>query len=91
VFYRIYLGDGVVAPKDITREFPNIIQLNGATYRGRSNLEEVQKVSADDIPKITPLTGLIELLMTYDLEKAEIRRAVRMVKDAIKELNDGHS
>lgn len=83
VFYRLYLGEGVVAPKDITREFTNIIQINGTTYRGKS-IE--QKVSADSIPKITPMTGLIDFLHKYDLSKTEMKEAVGIVKDAIREL-----
>jgi hypothetical protein len=83
VFYRLYLGEGVVAPKGIVRDFPNIIQINGTTYRGRS-VEE--KVSADSIPKVTPLTGLIDFLHRYELPKAEIKEAVGMVKDAMREL-----
>lgn len=85
VFYRIYLGDGVVAPKDIVREFPNIIQLNGTSYRGKGTVEE--KVAADSIPKITPLTGLIDYLTRFDLDKREIKRAVGLVKEAIDSLN----
>jgi DNA repair exonuclease SbcCD nuclease subunit len=89
VFYRIYMGEGVVAPRNITRDIPNIISLNGTSYRGRSNVDITEKSSVDDIPKITPLTGLIEALQNYDLSKDEIKQAVRLVKDAIKQLNEG--
>lgn len=86
VFYRIYLGEGVVAPKDIVREFPNIVQLNGTTYRGGNSIE-TEKMAVEDIPKITPLTGLVDYLMRYELTKREIKVAVGMVKEAIKQLN----
>jgi DNA repair exonuclease SbcCD nuclease subunit len=84
VFYRLYLGEGVVTPKSIVREFPNIIQINGTSYRGKAVVED--RVDADSIPKITPLTGLIEFLQKYDLEKQEIKRAVRLVKEVIGEM-----
>lgn len=90
VFYKIHLGDGVVAPKNITRDFPNIVSLAGTTYRGRSNLEIAEKTSANDIPKITPLTGLVEYLHNFDLTKAEVKRAVQMVREALRHLaNEG--
>ena len=85
VFYRIYLGEGVVAPKNIVRDFPNIVQLNGTTYRGKVTLEE--KASVEDIPKITPLTGLVDFLHRFELSKAEIKRAVGLVKEAMRELS----
>ena len=83
VFYRLYLGEGVVAPKGVVRDFPNIIQINGTSYRGKS-VEE--KVSADKVPKVTPLTGLIDFLYRYELPKSEVKQAVGMVKDAMREL-----
>jgi DNA repair exonuclease SbcCD nuclease subunit len=86
VFYRIYLGEGVVTPKDIVREYPNIVQINGTTYRGKAVVED--KVSADSIPKITPLTGLIEFLHQYELSKTEMKKAVGIVKDAIQQLGE---
>ena len=84
-FYRLYLGDGVVAPKDLVRNFPNVIQVNGTTYRGNGNVEE--KASIDSMPKITPLTGLVDFLMRFDLTKTEIKQAVGLVKEAIRSMN----
>lgn len=84
-FYRIYLGEGVVAPKDLIRNFPNVIQVNGTTYRGKGTVED--KADVGSIPKITPLTGLVEFLMRYDLTKSETKRAVAMVREAIQQLN----
>jgi DNA repair exonuclease SbcCD nuclease subunit len=83
MLYKITLGEGVIAPKGITRDFPNIIMLNGVSYKGRSNIDTSEKMSAEDIPKITPLTGLVKYLHKYELEKAEVKRAVSMVKEAI--------
>lgn len=84
MLYKITLGEGVIAPKGITRDFPNIVMLNGVSYKGRSNIDVREKMSADDIPKITPLTGLVKYLSKYELSKEETRRAVCMVKEAIK-------
>lgn len=88
VFYRIYLGEGVVTPKDIVREYPNIIQINGSTYRGQAVVED--KVDAASIPKITALTGLREFLLRYELTKPEMKRAVKMVREAINEIGESN-
>lgn len=85
VFYRLYLGEGVVTPKRIVKDFPNIVQINGTTYRGKAVVEE--KVSAGDIPKITPLSGLIDFLQRFELSKSEIKEAVGMVKEALQQMN----
>lgn len=84
--YKVTLGEGVIAPKELTREFPNIVMLNGVTYKGRNNTSSAEKMSAADIPKITPLTGLVRFLHEHDLSKEETKKAVRMVKDAMAEL-----
>lgn len=84
MLYKVSLGEGVIAPKGITRDFPNIVMLNGVSYKGRANVDTGEKMSAADIPKITPITGLVEYLSKYELSKLEIKEAVRMVKEAIK-------
>jgi hypothetical protein len=86
IFYKITLGEGVVAPKDITREIPNIVNINGTSYKGRDVLETGEKMSVNDIPVITPLTGLVEYLHRYELSKREVRAAIGMVKEAMKTL-----
>lgn len=86
MLYKITLGDGVIAPKGLTKDFPNIVMLNGVSYKGRSNLDTREKMDASDIPRITPLTGLVKYLKKYELTKPEMQQAVKMVKDAIKEL-----
>lgn len=87
ILYKITVGEDVVIPKGITKQFPNIISLNGVTYKGRTNLDIQEKTSVNDIPKITPLTGLVKYLKRYDLTKQEIKRAVEMVREAIDVLN----
>lgn len=89
VFYKIQLGEGVVAPKNITRDFPNIVYINGMTYKGRQKIElgDGTLKTDKDIPKITPLTGLVKMLLNFDLSKEEAKKAVGMVKEAIRELN----
>lgn len=84
VLYKITLGEGVVAPKDLTKDFPNIVMLNGVTYKGRSITPQREKQSIDKMPKITPLTGLVDFLHEAELSKAEIKQAVAMVKEAIR-------
>lgn len=88
LLYKITLGEGVVAPKGITKDFPNIIMLNGVSYKGRSNIDTSEKMSATDIPKITPLTGLVKYLKKYEVDGPEIKRAVAMVKEAIVFINN---
>ena len=89
VFYKVQLGEGIVAPKNITRDFPNIVYLNGQTFKGRSKIElgDGQVKTDADLPKITPLTGLVKMLETFELDHKEVKRCVHMVKYAIKELN----
>ena len=89
LLYKVSLGEGVVAPKGLTKDFPNIVMLNGVSYKGRSNLDTAARMDANDMPKITPLTGLVKYLKKYELEKGEIKRAVGMVKEAIQEVNNG--
>lgn len=89
VFYKVTLGEGIVAPKNITRDIPNIVYLKGSTFKGRATIElgdGEQKTDAD-LPKITPLTGLVDMLHSYELDKREVKRAVGMVKEAIEHLN----
>lgn len=88
ILYKITLGEGIVPPKDITKEFPNIVMLNGVSYKGRSNIEVGDKMSDKDIPKITPLTGLVKYLKKYELTKEEVRMGVQMVKEAIEIINN---
>ena len=86
VFYKLTLAEGVIAPKSITRDMPNIININGTTYRGREVVESGKLESESNVPRITPLTFLIDFLHRFDLDKKEIKEAVGMVKEAMQEL-----
>ena len=86
MLYKIKVAQGVITPKNLTREFPNIIYLNGVGFGGRE-IDTSAKVEFSSIPKITPLTGLVKYLMEFEVEKREAKQAVRMVKDAMLELN----
>lgn len=86
MLYKVKVAHGVITPKNITREFPNIIYLNGVGFAGRE-VDTSAKVEFSSIPTITPLTGLVKYLMEFDIEKPEAKKAVRMVKDAMLELN----
>lgn len=89
VFYKVQLGEGIVAPKNITRDIPNIVYLNGQTFKGRTRIElgDGEAKTDADLPKITPLTGLSKMLEAFEFNKKEIKHCTGMVKEAIKELN----
>lgn len=89
ILYKVTLGEGVIAPKGLTKDFPNIVMLNGVSYKGRNNLSPTEKMSAKDIPKITPLTGLVKYLHDFELSEREVKSARRMVKEAIELINNG--
>lgn len=86
VFYKLHLGEGIVVPKNITKDFPNIVSMNGVSYKGREFTETIEKKDTSLLPRYTPLTGLVDFLHGFELDKAEIKMAVKMVKEAIEHL-----
>jgi DNA repair exonuclease SbcCD nuclease subunit len=85
VFYRVSLAEGVVVPKGLTKDYPNVITINGKqklAKRGEGNEIAV----SSNMPKITPLTGLIKMLEAEKLSKKEIKFAVGLVKEALQEI-----
>lgn len=84
-FYRVSIGEGVIVPKGLTREIPNVISINGKS--NKQGVVEGEIAVAKNMPKITPLTGLVEFLMANKLEKKEIKLAVGLVKEAIEQIN----
>lgn len=82
--YKIVLGEGVVEPKNLLRNFPNVVSLNGNFKNGFVDHETVSK--AVDMPKITPLTGLVSYLKNTDLSRSEMKQIVGLAKEAAQEL-----
>lgn len=86
LFYKLTLAEGVVAPKSITRDVPNIISINGTSFRGRDVLETSSRADTSSIPQYSITTGLLEYLDKFELKKSEKKIAVEMVMEGVKEL-----
>lgn len=84
-FYKLTLAEGVVAPKNLLRDFPNIVGLNGRVLRS-IEANPMMDTNGSDLPKITLMTGLVKFLTENNLNDAEVKRAVRMVKEALAHL-----
>lgn len=86
VFYKVRVAQGIIPPKDITRKFPNIVYLNGASYKGRSQVDPTEKHDSKDVAHISPLSGLRTQLKRYLEHKSEISEAYKLAQRAAKEL-----
>lgn len=85
IFYRIfYAVENTIIPKNLTRDYPNVLQINS---NGKFNSivdGEIAKTSS--MPKITPITGLQDFLKRNKQGSKEIRLAIGLVKEALQEL-----
>lgn len=84
--YKLLIEEGVIVPKNLTLDFPNIVYINGASSKVKPNMEgEVvgdQMVSIQDMPKFGITTGLTKYLKDSQLDKKQIRRAKELVNEA---------
>ena len=87
-FYRITLGEGIITPKDIIKDIPNIMAIDGKRYRGGSSVDEDKILTFEEIPQFSELEELVKLLESEELSAKEIKYCVRMVQEAIEELNN---
>ena len=88
--YKILVGDGITVPRDVTREFPNIVYLNSSSSRTTittdgQNIEG--GVTIKDLPTFRISTGLSNYLKQSTLERAGRNRAKALVKEAMSALN----
>lgn len=84
--YKILTEEGIVVPKNIMRDFPNIIYLKGAGKSVKVNMEsedgETASATIKDMPKFGVTTGLKRYLKSAELDKRQIKRAQELVKEA---------
>lgn len=83
--YKISTGEGIVVPKNLTKDFPNVVSVNGSFAKGYVDADIV-KTTASDVPQITPVTGLGKFLKTTDLSVRERNMARQEVRAALEEL-----
>lgn len=86
VRYKILTEEGVIAPKNILRDFPNIVYLQ-STGRGRKvDMEGVEdgtnKEMVKSIQSTSITTGLKRYLKSSDLNPAQVDRARKLVAEA---------
>lgn len=90
VRYKILLGEGVVPPKNIMREFPNIVYLNGAhtsvKTKDDGSVDTSSTLTVQDLPQFSTKTGLTKFLKSADLSKPEVKRAKSFVNEAMEAL-----
>ena len=83
--YKILIGEGVVVPRDITTNFPNIVYLNGASSRTKVNMDgtiDNGSQTLKDLPTFSLTTGLSKYLREAELNPRQIKRAKQWVKEA---------
>lgn len=84
--YKILTQEGIIVPKNIQREFPNIVYIQGASKSVRVNMEQEEGVdqaaSLKDLPTFSVTTGLKKYLKDAELDPAQVKRAIALVKEA---------
>lgn len=87
--YKILTADGVIVPKNIMKDFPNIIYLMGAGKSIKVNMEGDDSVGQDasltikDLPKFSPTTGLKKYLKGAEMDDKQTKRARELVREAL--------
>lgn len=81
--YRLYVAEGVVVPKDIRKNYPNIDQL--WEHRGKkfTAAEDQFKQDLVAIPSIDPLTGLKEFFKAKGFSKQDYLMARKLVQELV--------
>ncbi len=90
--YKILIGEGVVVPKNVMKEFPNIIYLNGASKSMKVKMDGspdmTGSLTVQDLPTFSLKTGMKKYLVDSDLDKKQRIRASSLVNEALAPL--GH-
>jgi len=83
--YKVTVAEGIVVPKGITTDFPNVVYMNGE-HRGAALAiaGDPETASSDirDMPAFSLTTGLKSYLKAAQLEPKQIRRAREFVTEA---------
>lgn len=86
--YRLFIDEGIVVPKGLTSTNKNIISIQGVSKNVKVSMEsiqagEVRAVTIQDLPKFSLKTGLVKFLSVKGLDKAETKRGMNLVKEAL--------
>jgi hypothetical protein len=88
--YKILTGEGVVVPKNVMKDFPNIVYLQGASATAKvkmdGTLDMTGTLTVQDLPKFNTRTGLTGYLKAAELNTQQIRRAKSLVAEALSHL-----
>lgn len=86
VRYKILTEEGIIVPKNVMREFPNIVYLMGAGKSVKVNMEndqiDVASTTIKDMPKFGITTGLKRYLKAADMNPKQVTRARDLVAEA---------
>lgn len=89
--YKVFVdrNAGVIVPKGLTQEYPNIVTITGVNTKGISIEEAIEQtrgegVNVSDLPQINPMTGLKKFMAREGIvDKATLKRARGYVKEAM--------
>lgn len=88
--YKILIGEGVIVPKNVMRDFPNIVYLKGAnkgtTVKTDGTIDTSGSLTVQDLPKFNTRTGLTKYLKAAELNGPQIKRAKSLVSEALNHL-----
>lgn len=87
--YKITVAEGVVVPKAITTDFPNIVYINGE-HRGVAPVmageSAAEASSIADMPAFSLTTGLKSYLKGANLGPTQVKRAREFVSEAMSQI-----
>ncbi len=88
--YKILIGEGVTVPKNVMKDFPNIIYVQGANKSMKlkvdGTVDTTGTLTVQDLPKFNKRTGLSGYLKSANLNPKQIKRAKSFVDEALNHL-----
>lgn len=88
--YKILVGEGIIVPRDLVKDFPNIVYINGASSRVKVTTDGQTiegGVGLNDLPAFKITTGLTKYLKSASMNVDQVKRAKVLVKEAQRELS----
>lgn len=82
VFYKLHVAPGIIVPKNIMTDYPNIVSAPRVKEAKSADKPE----GADSVQYVSPLDGLAEALEKQKFDSRKIKQATRMVERAMAEL-----
>jgi DNA repair exonuclease SbcCD nuclease subunit len=83
VFYKLHVAPGIVVPKNVMTDYPNIVSAPRLKDK-KSN--ETEAVGADSVQYVSPLDGLDKALEKFKFSSRQVKQATRLVEAAMAEL-----